>query len=277
MAIMIGSARSDERGKYSGGAAGDQKQTSSSNDTKGEVSIQQMYTHSKGWNVLRAKSTTHANKIAERMRAACNNKNIGYDQGGRYGVINNGINTKVKTEADCSSLVRQCVKEATGKDAGDFTTGNAVSRLEATGLFNKRFAYVSQAKTPIYDGDILCTKTKGHIVVVVSGNSRKATSTTTSPVNGNPYSEPTLLICTSNIIKTKKYSSRQATSKGNGVRWVQFELNQSGCKDKDGKSLIVDGDCETNTDFAIRQFQKLYKLTVDGIVGSNTRAALKRV
>ena len=40
MAIKIGSARSDERGKLSGGAAGDQKQTSNY-DEKGEVSIQE--------------------------------------------------------------------------------------------------------------------------------------------------------------------------------------------------------------------------------------------
>ena len=38
--IMIGSARINERGKLSGGVAGDQKQVSSANDTKGEVSMQ---------------------------------------------------------------------------------------------------------------------------------------------------------------------------------------------------------------------------------------------
>ena len=78
--IMIGSARIDERGKSSGGAAGDQKQVSSSNDTKGEVSMQPFYVHSKGWYILRPKSVTLSAKMAERMIAACNNKNIGYDQ-----------------------------------------------------------------------------------------------------------------------------------------------------------------------------------------------------
>ena len=85
--IMIGSARIDERGKLSDGVAGDQKQVSSSNDTKGEVSMQPFYVHSKGWYILRPKSSTLAAKMAERMIAACNNKNIGYDQGNRLGVI----------------------------------------------------------------------------------------------------------------------------------------------------------------------------------------------
>jgi hypothetical protein len=180
MSIIIGSARVDERGKYAGGAAGDQKQVSSTNDTKGEVSMQDMYTHSKGWMVVRPKSVTHANAIATNMKTACNNANIGYDQDGRNGVIVNGVNSKVKTEADCSSLVRECIKEATGKDPGDFTTGNEVSVLKATGLFETAFAYVSQASTPVYNGDILVTKTKGHTAIVVSGNARKSTSTTTT-------------------------------------------------------------------------------------------------
>ena len=117
--IMIGSARIDERGKSSGGVAGDQKQVSSSNDTKGEVSMQPFYVHSKGWYILRPKSVTLSAKMAERMIAACNNKNIGYDQGNRLGVIIYSINTKIKTECDCSSLTRQVVKEASGKDPGN--------------------------------------------------------------------------------------------------------------------------------------------------------------
>ena len=56
MAIMIGSARIDERGKISGGSAGDQKQKSLTNDTVGEVSMQTMYTHSKGWYIIRPRS-----------------------------------------------------------------------------------------------------------------------------------------------------------------------------------------------------------------------------
>ena len=120
MAVIIGSARHDEHGNcYSGGKAGDQ--------TGQEVSTQNFYNHSKGWNVLRAKENKVAEKLAEAMTIACGNKNIGYDQSERYGVIKHGINTKVKTECDCSSLVRACIIYASGKDVGDFNTSRSKS------------------------------------------------------------------------------------------------------------------------------------------------------
>jgi hypothetical protein len=108
------------------------------------------------------------------MKKACNNNNIGYSQSDRYGVNKYGISTKTKTNCDCSSLVRQCVKEASGKDPGDFSTYDEADKLEATDLFEKRIAYISQAKTPVYNGDVLVTKTKGHTIIVVSGNPRGA-------------------------------------------------------------------------------------------------------
>lgn len=55
MAAIIGSARIDERGKATGGKAGDQKQKSTP-DYKGEVLMQNFYASSKGWNILQAKT-----------------------------------------------------------------------------------------------------------------------------------------------------------------------------------------------------------------------------
>lgn len=172
MAIMLGSARIDENGKATGGKVGDQKQKTASNDTVGEVSMQAFYKHSKGWRILRAKSVEHAQKLAEAMTILCNNPNVGYDQSNRLGVIKYGIKTKVATEADCSSSVRACIIYATGRDVGNFTTYNEKNVLVASGLFDYVGDYVSQAKTPVYDGDVLTTKTKGHTVIVVSGNPR---------------------------------------------------------------------------------------------------------
>lgn len=63
MAVRIGSARIDERGRASGGKAGDQ--------TGREVSTQNWYKHSKGWVVLRATDSEKGQKIAQAMRAAC--------------------------------------------------------------------------------------------------------------------------------------------------------------------------------------------------------------
>lgn len=175
MKIIIGSARHDEHGScYSGGKAGDQLQNSTKNDMIGEVSMQRMYKHIKGWYVLRPKSVTHADAIASRVEAACNNLNIGYDQNERLGIVKYGIDTKVKTECDCSSLIREAIKEATFVDPGNFTTANEISILEATGLFEKKFEYVSETITPLYEGDILVTKVKGHTAAVVSGNKRSS-------------------------------------------------------------------------------------------------------
>lgn len=162
MITRLGSARIDERGKLVGGKAGDQ--------TGKEVSEQNFYLHSKGWFVLRPKSGDHAEKIAERMRTACNNPNIGYDQNQRLGVIKNGVESKVKTECDCSSLVRACVKEATGKDPGNFNTSNEKGVLYATGLFEQVRTYNNML--PLYVGDVLVTKTKGHTVIVTEGQHR---------------------------------------------------------------------------------------------------------
>ena len=160
MAVIIGSARHDEHGNcYSGGKAGDQ--------TGQEVSTQKFYNHSKGWNVLRAKDNKVAEKLAEAMQIACGNKNIGYDQSERYGIIKHGINTKVKTECDCSSLVRACIIYASGKDVGDFNTSNERSVIFKSGLFKDVGSY-KQGDT-LYNGDILVTRTKGHTVIVVSG------------------------------------------------------------------------------------------------------------
>jgi hypothetical protein len=164
MGLIFGSARSDEHGHAVGGAAGDQ--------TGREVSTQAFYVHSKGWHVIRPKSAEVASKIAKLMLDACNNNNIGYDQYQRTGVITHGIHTKTKTEADCSALVRACVKEATGKDPGDFYTGNEVEVLEKTGLFEPVKSYTSGMT--LYNGDILVTKTKGHTGIIVSGNPRKS-------------------------------------------------------------------------------------------------------
>lgn len=178
--IMIGSARIGENGGITGGKAGDQKQSSLTYDTAGEVAMQVFYVHPKGWYIIRHNDAVTAERIAQLMITACNNPNIGYNQNDRYGVVKYGVTTKVKTNSDCSSLVRECVKEATGKDPGDFNTSSEWSVLSKMGCFT-RITYVNQSSTPVYNGDILVTKTKGHTVIVTSGNPRAAIANTNIP------------------------------------------------------------------------------------------------
>lgn len=171
MAVIIGSARIDENGHSHSGAAGDQ--------TGREVSTQEFYNHAKGWYVLRPKSADIANKMAQAMQRACNNDNIGYDQYNRFAIINDGTGSTRKTECDCSSLVRQCVIEASGKDPGNFITSDEADKLEATGLFEPKFRYSSGDK--LCTGDVLVTCSKGHTVIVVSGASRGSSGGSSKP------------------------------------------------------------------------------------------------
>ena len=78
---------------------------------------------------------------------------------------------------------------------------------------------------------------------------------TEEPVNHNPYPEPTKNI--------------RLNSKGNDVRYLQYELNQRGYK------LKVDGIAGQLTIGALIDYQKKAGLNPDGIAGSLTRASLK--
>lgn len=72
---------------------------------------------------------------------------------------------------------------------------------------------------------------------------------------GNPYSEPTKNV--------------RLNSKGNDVRWLQYELNQHGYK------LIVDGIAGPKTIEALTDYQVHHDLVPDGIAGPLTRASFK--
>lgn len=239
MTIYIGSARKDERSKYSGGTAGDQLQKSTP-DYSGEVSMQKFYVHTKGWDVLRLKDKTLRRNLAEKMIKACNNANIGYDQGNRGGILSRGTGTTEKTECDCSSLVRQCVKEATGKDPGNFTTGDEKDALLDSGLFSYVGAYTSS--TTLCTGDVLVTRSKGHTVIV-----------TASEGEDMDIDELPLI----------KYGSKGAT-----VAALQGALKFKGYK------LSVDGDFGSNTTKKVKAFQESRGLASDGQVGAKTWKAL---
>lgn len=173
MASLIGSARHDEHGKLTGGKAGDQLQKDTiNNDVNGEVSLQSMYTHSKGWYILRPKTFDLADRIAYAMLVACNNKNIGYNQNvSRANPIDVASDKAINT--DCSLLVRSCLFNANGVDSGNFTTADEASVLNRTNLFLPKQVYISEAKTPIYIGDVLVTQSKGHTAIVVGGKNRR--------------------------------------------------------------------------------------------------------
>lgn len=184
MAVYVGSARIDERGKISGGRAGDQ--------TGNEVGGQTWYLHKKGWVVIRAKDPAARLKIAAAMKAACDNNHIGYDQSNRSGLWNaiksKGYNPAlctIDTETDCSALVRVCCAYG-GIIAPDFNTSLEVKTLKATNKFDIiEDSKYTNSSDYLLAGDILVTKTKGHTVVVLNdgpkaNGSKPAASNTTS-------------------------------------------------------------------------------------------------
>lgn len=240
MAIIIGSARIDERGKATGGKPGDQEQTSSP-DYKGEVSMQNFYVSSKGWYILRARNPQVAFNIAIAMTIACNNPNIGYNQAKRLDIIKAGTHATSPTSCDCSSLVRQCVRES-GIEVGNFTTANEASVLVGTGQFEK-FVYTKGSQ--LYLGDILVTKTKGHTVIVTSGTTRKTDSV---------------------AVPTVKLGSR-----GNNARLLQHNLNQC------GYDLEEDGIFGKLSTAALVRWQHANGLTADGIYGPKSHAKMKEL
>ena len=172
MAVKIGHASIDERGKISGGKAGDQ--------TGKEVCTRNFYMHAKGWNVLRPKDKAVAEKIAKCMEDVCANPYVGYDQYERLDLYDTvralnfycDINTlKVYVECDCSSLVRVCLAYA-GIRVGNFTTANEKDVILATGMFE--LVECAANGSNLKRGDILVTKTKGHTVVVLTDGGKIA-------------------------------------------------------------------------------------------------------
>ena len=72
--------------------------------------------------------------------------------------------------------------------------------------------------------------------------------------SSNPYHAPDRLL--------------KVGTTGNGVKWLQYELN------KQGYDLKIDGIFGPATEDAVRQFQNASMLVCDGIVGPKTIAAL---
>lgn len=172
MAVTIGHACIDERGKAYGGAAGDQ--------TKKEVYIRSWY--SKPWHtVFRPKSSAIAEKIAKAMEQACKNDNIGYDQHQRTTLF---IQAKaknwdiskvtVKCETDCSALVAVCCNAAGITVSKDMYTGNEKTTLSGTGKFTVHTSnkYIGSSDY-LKRGDILLGN--GHTAIVLSDGNKSQT------------------------------------------------------------------------------------------------------
>lgn len=170
MAVKIGHASIDEKGKIVGGKIGDQ--------TRKEICIRDWY--SKPWNVyLECTDEAIANKAATFMEQICNDDNYGYDQNERTTgytsiVKNAGKVQGGKGEFDCSSLVATCYRLAGLNIPVSSTTRTLRNALLNTGKFVK---YTDQAH--LSTGNLskrggIYLKEGTHVVMVLSNSNPTA-------------------------------------------------------------------------------------------------------
>lgn len=181
--VRVGSARIDENGKVMGGQPGDQ--------TGLEVAIEPWYPNPKKYVVARAKRASVRESIASDMEAACANDMIGYNQKGSWELYDRSkeygwdcSKVKVASNVDCSTLVRACVAYALQRDISWFSTLNEIEKLSETGEFEiLRDEKYSQSPDYLLRGDILCTATQGHTLVVLDNGAKAGQSSSQPPHN----------------------------------------------------------------------------------------------
>lgn len=246
--VWVGSARSS----YGNTTPGDQ-------NGGREVSTEKYYVHSKGWVVLRAKDPVARERIAVAMERACANNNIGYSQPTRNTLYNNvkpygfdPAKTTKPVNTDCSALVRVCVHYA-GIEVDNFITSNEVSKLMATGAFEK-FTDDAHCKSSdhLLRGDILVTRSKGHTVAVLSDGAKAADEV---------------------VSIAYKLGDRILKNGMDGEDVKELQTMLIGL-DYDCGIWGADGEFGDSTQQAVEQFQYAHGCAVDGEVGPETLAAL---
>lgn len=172
--IKLGEAAYDERGALAYGEPGDQ--------TGLEVRELEFYNDvSRPWTkVFRAKDKDVRRKLAQAMREACENPNIGYAQYGdgstpykdRYGLryaIDHDTPThiipdvKVPCNVDCSALVAQCCRAAGIDIPSTMRTATERATLMGTGMFDE-LTYTPGME--LLEGDIMWRQ--GHTAIITS-------------------------------------------------------------------------------------------------------------
>lgn len=270
MSVKIGHASIDERGKASGGKAGDQ--------TGKEVCTRAWY--KKGWQYcLRPKSATVAERSAAACEAACANNSIGYDQSQRNTLHNlakaNGYNLTAvgKCETDCSAFMTVCAiaggvtaLEHTGNAP---TTSTMVSAFKASGAYDVLTAdrYLS-TDGYLKRGDIL-VKPGSHTVMVLTNGNCVAPSATTAPSSNGAAATAKLVVdgkigsATIKALQAKLGTPADGKISGQLSPSKKYftSFTDSVCSWNGGKSQLV---------VAI---QKMVGATADGLLGKNTAKA----
>ena len=195
MAKYIAHSSIDERGKISGGQAGDQ--------TGKEVCIRTWYEFAT--QVLRIEDQKVREAFGNNMIDCANNDNIGYDQGGRNSLLKEAIKVNfdfskiaTKCEGDCSSTVTACVLGAIYKVLGKEAYEKAYAILAVSGncattsTLSARLRNLPMVKVSLYTstsytkstsnavfGDIY-NKPSNHVVAYINDGKKVVAKTTTT-------------------------------------------------------------------------------------------------
>ena len=258
MTIKCGWASIDERGKASGGKAGDQ--------TGKELKVGNWYNFGQDV-IIRFKSEKLAKEAAECMSWICKSNYVGYDQGQRttaYTALKklkwNYKKLKTKSETDCSQLIATVLNCIGIKVSPNVWTGNMVAVLKAT----DKFYFYTAAKYLTSDkylktGDIILNQ-KSHVIMALEDGY----------MIKNKVVKPTGTY-TGTKIRLSKKGYLVSGDTGNYVKYLQRFLKWYGVYDD-----TVDGSFGANTKNAVELFQFSEGLAQDGSFGPKCLAkALK--
>lgn len=168
MYVKCGWASIDERGRASGGSAGDNTKDGH------ELKTGDWYWFGQTM-VIRPKSRSLGQKMAKVMQKLCDNPCIGYDQSQRTTLWKELSKVgwdvdkfKKKCETDCSALTAVVCKACGVSISPDVWTGNLWSALYRTKKFIKLdSAYYVKNKKGLRAGDIVLNPER-HVIMVIS-------------------------------------------------------------------------------------------------------------
>lgn len=240
--ITLAHAVCDERGRTSGGAAGNQ--TANLYHTTGELRFSEWYNpNGGGWDYLiRPKKRERATAIAAAAMSAVRNTMIGYDQSDCNSLYDqvqyagfDPANAGRPCNCDCCRLVTVCCNYAGIPILRGTYTGNLKERCEAVGCFKiYKSAKYTQCSNNLKDGDILL-RVGHHAAIVVN-----------------------------TMYHMTRYLKMGVS--GEDVIYLQQLLNMY------ASGLKEDGVFGIHTDNALRKYQSMFRLASDGIMGPLTAA-----
>lgn len=254
MSINCTWASIDERGRVSGGRAGDQ--------TGREV--KNGYWYYFGQNaVIRFKSRAKARKAAKIIREIASQNKTGYNQMERTTLYKklkragwNPKKIKGACNTDCSALIAAVINAVGISVSPDIWTGNMIPACKSTGKFTILYgSKYTKVDTHLMTGDIILNTSRHVIMATQNGILAKVVKQPKR--KKNTY--------TGAVIKLGRHKDGAyigLNSNGNHVKNLQKFLNwflDAG--------LVVDGIYGNATKSAVEMFQRKVRITADGVFG----------